>query len=82
MFSSFNLCETAKDIKPKKPKKLKIKSKPSKNHSFNPDDATYTIEEIEERIRSLEERLKKTPEDEDKISKAIVFERAKIVALG
>ena len=81
MFSSFKLCETKDDIKPK-PKKLKIKSKPQKNHSFNPDDASFTVEEVEERIRTFEKRLEENPEHSDKLSKQILFERAKIGVLG
>ena len=81
MFSSFKLCETIKDIKPK-PKKLKIKNKPFKNISFNPDEANFTIEEVEERIKTYENRLENDPEEAEKISKAILFERAKIEVLG
>ena len=78
MFSSFKLCETGKESKPKK---LKIKSKPYKNISFNPDHASFTIEEVEERIRTFEERLKNKPEEAEKLSKQILFERAKIEVL-
>ena len=78
MFSSFKLCETGKELKPKK---LKIKSKPYKNISFNPEDASFTIEEVEERIRTFEERLNSKPEEAEKLNKQILFERAKIEVL-
>ena len=85
MFSSFKLCETKKESKLKN-SKLKTKTNNNKNISFNPcfnpEEATFTIEEVEERIKTFEKRLKNKPEDEDILFKQILFERAKIEVLG
>ena len=59
-----------------------MKSKPFKKFSFNPDDESSTIAEVEGRIKTYEKRLEDEPEEAEKISKNILFERAKIEVLG
>ena len=77
IFSSLK-CETKQE-----PKKSKTKTK-SNNYRNIPAafTAAFTLEEVEEKIKTLEERLKSKPEEADKLSKAILFERAKIEVLG
>ena len=75
MFRSFKLCES---------KKIKDHKK-SKNPKFSkeslPVEASFTIEEVEDRIKTFQDRLMNKPEESDKLSKQILFERAKIEVL-
>ena len=74
MFRSFKLC-----------KSKKIKDRKSKNPKFSkeslPVEASFTIEEVEDRIKTFQDRLMYKPEESKKLSKQILFERAKIEVL-
>ena len=71
-FSSFRLCK-AKKIK-------KHKSNQPKSQSL-PIEASFTIEEVEDRIKTFQDRLMNKPEESNKLSKKILYERAKIEVL-
>ena len=71
-FSSFKLCK-AKKIK-------KHKSNQPKSQSL-PIEASFTIEEVEDRIKTFQDRLMNKPEESNKLSKKILYERAKIEVL-
>ena len=66
-------------------KSKKMKEHKSKNPKFSkeslPVEAFFTIEEVEDRIKTFQDRLMNKPEESNKLSKKILYERAKIEVL-
>ena len=67
---------------------FKCKAKKIKKHKSNqpksqslPIEASFTIEEVEDRIKTFQDRLMNKPEESNKLSKKILYERAKIEVL-